>query len=123
MSGVALDSFTTFGELLRYLRRRARLTQRELGLAVGYSEAQINRLESGLRLPDPRAVQTAFVEALELGPATAAAHRLLALASAAQRKAAANEAPLAPARGDQPQPPRHNLPTPLTNMVGRARYR
>ncbi|MBI4671367.1 MAG: helix-turn-helix transcriptional regulator, partial [Chloroflexi bacterium] len=31
----------TFGELLKYLRRRARLTQDELGRAVGYSREQI----------------------------------------------------------------------------------
>jgi hypothetical protein len=38
VSDATLDSFTTFGEMLRYLRRRAQLTQRELGLAVGYSD-------------------------------------------------------------------------------------
>jgi tetratricopeptide (TPR) repeat protein len=32
-------SYATFGDLLKYLRRRARLTQRELSIAVGYSEA------------------------------------------------------------------------------------
>ncbi len=35
------DSFATFGDLLKYLRRRERLTQLELSIAVGYSEAQI----------------------------------------------------------------------------------
>jgi transcriptional regulator with XRE-family HTH domain len=39
------ESFADFGTLLRVLRRGARLTQRDLGLAVGYSEAQISRLE------------------------------------------------------------------------------
>ena len=33
------ESFAEFGALLRVLRRGARLTQRDLGLAVGYSEA------------------------------------------------------------------------------------
>jgi Helix-turn-helix domain len=33
------SSFTEFGTLLRVLRRAARLTQRDLGIAVGYSEA------------------------------------------------------------------------------------
>lgn len=42
---VALDSFLTFGDLLKYLRRRARLTQLELSIAVGYSKAQITPLE------------------------------------------------------------------------------
>ena len=39
------DSFATFGDLLKYLRHRAHLTQLEFSIAVGYSEAQISRLE------------------------------------------------------------------------------
>jgi transcriptional regulator with XRE-family HTH domain len=48
---LSVASFTDFGTLLRVLRRRAGLTQRQLGLAVGYSEAQICRLEQRV---DPR---------------------------------------------------------------------
>ena len=48
-----LRSFTTFGDLLKYLRRREHLTQLELSIKVGYSEAQISRLEKNQRLPDP----------------------------------------------------------------------
>ena len=40
----------TFGNLLRFLRKRAQLTQRELAIAVGYSEAHISRLEGEERL-------------------------------------------------------------------------
>src|SRR6202051_5411091 len=47
-----LERVGTFGELLRYLRRRAGLTQTELSIAVGYSDAQISRLEQNLRLPN-----------------------------------------------------------------------
>jgi hypothetical protein len=50
----AIERFTTFGDLLRFLRRRAGLTQRELSIAVGYSEAQISRLEQNERVPDRR---------------------------------------------------------------------
>ena len=39
------EQFTSFGELLKFLRRRAGLSQRELSIAVGYSESQISRLE------------------------------------------------------------------------------
>ena len=46
------NSFTTFGDLLKFLRRRQHLTQLELSIAVGYSEAQISRLEKNQRLPD-----------------------------------------------------------------------
>ena len=36
--------WATFGELLRHLRRRAQLTQVELGIALGYSRALVARL-------------------------------------------------------------------------------
>jgi transcriptional regulator with XRE-family HTH domain len=42
------DSFQTFSDLLKYLRRRERLTQLELSIMVGYSEAQLTRLEKKL---------------------------------------------------------------------------
>lgn len=35
-----IASLTTFGDLLRYLRQRQQMTQRELALAVGYSIAR-----------------------------------------------------------------------------------
>ena len=41
---VTLDRLATFGDLLRFLRRRAGLTQLELAADVGYSDAQISRL-------------------------------------------------------------------------------
>ena len=52
MAGSTLDSLTTsttFGELLRRLRRRAGLTQQQFGRAVGYSHTQVARLEGGQR--------------------------------------------------------------------------
>ena len=57
---ISLDKFTTFGDLLKYLRRRAGLTQRELSIAVGYSDAQISRLEQNLRQPDLPTVEARF---------------------------------------------------------------
>jgi len=62
----SLESFQTFGDLLRYLRRRQRLTQLELSIAVGYSEAQIGRLEKNQRRPDLTALKALFVPALHL---------------------------------------------------------
>ena len=38
------DSITTFGELLRHLRKRVRLTQDEFGLAMGHARACTARL-------------------------------------------------------------------------------
>lgn len=71
---------TSFGDLLRYLRRRAQLTQRDLGIAVGYSEAHINRFEKNKRLPDPMAVAALFVPALDLKGEPGLAQRLIELA-------------------------------------------
>jgi tetratricopeptide (TPR) repeat protein len=100
----------TFGELLRYLRRRARLTQRDLGLAVGYSEAQISRLEQHRRAPDPTVVAALFLPALRLGGEPALARRLVALARHAARHrgtAPAAEAPAAEDLVEVPPQPHH----------------
>jgi hypothetical protein len=61
-----LEKFTTFGDLLRYLRRRTGLTQIEMSIAVGYSDAQISRLEQNLRLPDVATIAARFVPVLDL---------------------------------------------------------
>lgn len=74
------QTFTTFGSLLRVLRRRAQLTQREFGDHVGYSDAQINRYERGLRMPDPSVVAGLFVSALGLASEPELAGRLVELA-------------------------------------------
>ena len=88
-------SFTSFGDLLKYLRRRAQLTQRDLSIAVGYSEPQISYLEKNRRLPDVATVSARFVPALDLRDEPALASRLVELATAARREAD-------PARGDPP---------------------
>ena len=75
-----LDRLTTFGELLRYLRRRAGLTQTQLSIAVGYSDAQISRLEQNLRIPNLATVQARFLPVLRLKNESAARERLLHLA-------------------------------------------
>jgi predicted ATPase/DNA-binding XRE family transcriptional regulator len=84
VQAITLDSFTTFGDLLKYLRQRERLTQRELGQAVGYGEAQINRLERNTRLPDVSLVAAQFIAALHLQQDPLAAARLIELAAQAR---------------------------------------
>ena len=64
MSTTALAAFT-FGDLLKQLRRRAGLTQGELAGRVGYSVAQISRLEQNLRLPTVTVIAETFVPALD----------------------------------------------------------
>jgi WD40 repeat protein len=81
-----LDKFTTFGDLLRYLRRRAGLTQRELSIAVGYSDAQISRLEQNQRLPDPAIIEARFVPALFLENEPQIVKRLMELAADVRRE-------------------------------------
>jgi len=77
-------SAPTFGELLRQLRRRAGLTQGELALIVGFSVAQISRLEKDERLPDVPMVIEKFLPALALDDEPRLAQRLLELAASAR---------------------------------------
>src|ERR1044071_7719535 len=81
-----LEKFTTFGDLLRFLRRRAGLTQTELAIAVGYSHAQISRLEQNLRLPDIPTIEARFVPALGLHADEQVVKRLLELAANVRRE-------------------------------------
>lgn len=117
-SSQSADGWTThadsFGRLLRYLRQRARLTQRELGIAVGYSEAHIARLEHDQRRPDPATVRARFVDALRLQDKPDVAQRLLGLAEAAHARM----------NRRMPSTPCEGIPTNLrphfSSFVGRA---
>ncbi|MBN1450578.1 MAG: helix-turn-helix domain-containing protein [Anaerolineales bacterium] len=80
MSKIAMERFTSFGDLLKFLRRRSGLTQRELSIAVGYSHAQISRLELNQRQPDLVTVTARFIPALDLEDDPEVADRLLELA-------------------------------------------
>jgi TolB-like protein/Tfp pilus assembly protein PilF/DNA-binding XRE family transcriptional regulator len=110
-----LDKLETFGELLRYLRRRAGLTQTELSIAVGYSDAQISRLEKNLRLPNLATVQARFVPVLRLKHETAAMERLLHLAQGGQ---ADRVGPLA--NGPEPRPSRRAVTIAVLPFVNRS---
>ncbi len=81
-----LEKFTTFGDLLRFLRRRMGLTQIEMSIAVGYSDAQISRLEQNLRLPDPATIAARFVPVLDLADEPIVVAQLLQLATHMQRE-------------------------------------
>jgi transcriptional regulator with XRE-family HTH domain len=74
-----LEKFITFGDLLRFLRRRTGLTEMELAIAVGYSNTQISRLEQNERLPDIPTIEARFVSALGLEEEPKAVARLLDL--------------------------------------------
>jgi WD40 repeat protein/DNA-binding XRE family transcriptional regulator len=83
---VALERLSTFGDLLKFLRRRAGLTQRELSIAVGYSDAQISRLEQNERLPDLATISARFLPVLMLEDEPDVAKRLLELAAVVRRE-------------------------------------
>ena len=53
VSAVSPASFPSFGDLLRYLRKRAELSQRELALHVGYHYSYMSRIENNEYVPDP----------------------------------------------------------------------
>ncbi|MFN8454677.1 MAG: tetratricopeptide repeat protein [Anaerolineae bacterium] len=108
------ESFVSFGELLKYLRRRARLTQSELASAVGYSREQITKLENNQRLPELTTLKALFVPALFLDEKSALTERLIQLAQAARLPK-----PAQPAEAAGFFALRTNLITPLTSFVGR----
>jgi predicted ATPase len=118
--------FTSFGALLRFLRLRGDMNQRDLAIAVGYSEAQISRLEQNLRLPDPDVLRARFLPALNLVGEPELASRLVELAYAARAKpepAATPELPAAAAPEEPPAPLPPASPAPLpafpNTLIGR----
>jgi LuxR family transcriptional regulator, maltose regulon positive regulatory protein len=111
---ISPSTFGSFGELLRYLRRRQRLTQIELAIAVGYSTAQISRLEQNLRRPNPSTVQALFVPALRLEQEPELAARLLKLAEAH------GELEIEPL--DLPSPPAQPTPAAAEWPTGRTTF-
>lgn len=115
-----------FGDALRFLRKRARLTQDELGRAVGYSREQIARLENSSRLPDLAVVAALFVPALLLEREQQLVEQFLTLAGTTRttqqltithtrqtRLQLVSETVLIP------DTPLHIPPTPLLPLIGR----
>jgi tetratricopeptide (TPR) repeat protein/transcriptional regulator with XRE-family HTH domain len=120
-TALPVSSFTDFGSMLRVLRRRARLTQRELGMAVGYSEAQICRLEQGKRAPDPSAVAALFLPSLGLSDDPGLAARLHELALTARGAGPADSGAGDPGLAGIPAPPIPEVERPATATELRER--
>ena len=78
---VAPLSFQCFGELLRFLRKRAHLSQRDLAAQVGYHYSHISRIESGLHIPDEATLRVRFIPALNLNNQPEWGSRLIELAA------------------------------------------
>ncbi len=81
---MSVASTLAFGTLLRQLRKRAGMTQRDLAAALGYSDSLISGLEQGKRQPDVETVIQRFLPALGLQDDPALASRLLEAAAAAR---------------------------------------
>jgi predicted ATPase/DNA-binding XRE family transcriptional regulator len=77
---ISPQSFGTFGELLRYLRERVELSQKELALQVGYHYSYMCRIEKNQRTPDMQTLMTRFIPALSLDDQPQWTARLLELA-------------------------------------------
>ena len=125
---VSPQSFTSFGELLRFLRERVELSQKELAMQVGYHYSYMSRIEKNQRTPDPTTLMARFVPALYLDSEPEWTARLLELAGATGENQ--RSAPASPSRS-RPAPPApptalpifdlssSNLPIILTPLLGR----
>src|SRR5215510_1449986 len=80
-AAVSPTSFPSFGDLLRYLRKRAELSQRELASHVGYHYSYMSRIENNEYVPDPTVLMSRFIPALHLEKEPAWTKRLLELAT------------------------------------------
>lgn len=121
--------FQTFGDLLKYLRRRAHLTQRELSIAVNYSESHISRLERNLRQPDMAALIALFIPALSLEGEPDTVSYMLELAAQARGEILAQNPVMTFTQTVEKETPddtyisaeqiKNNLPLQLTSFIGR----
>src|SRR6185295_18587469 len=101
------ENFATFGELLRFLRRKSGLTQRKLAISVGYSESQISRLERNERAPDEATLAARFVPALYLEEQPEWVARLLELGLSTHSFLGQPETP---STSEESKSALHNLP-------------
>lgn len=99
------------------------MTQSELAASVGFSVAQISRLEQNERLPDPALVANAFLPALALQDEPHLAKRLVELAELARGDRSLTTATLTRTvhitSVGQGISAESYLPEPLTRLVGR----
>jgi len=126
VSAVSPQSFRSFGHLLRYLRKRADLSQRELALHVGYHYSYMSRIENDEHIPDPAMLMARFVPALGLEKDLVWTHRLLELATVDKERHAAPAAskpafvePITDSDASDLESPPSLFPVSLTPLLGR----
>jgi predicted ATPase/DNA-binding XRE family transcriptional regulator len=125
---ISPQSFTSFGELLRFLRERVELSQKELAMQVGYHYSYMSRIEKNQRTPDPTTLMARFVPALDLDSEPEWTARLLELAGGTETKSGSAIPSLSGTKAAQFAPPTglpifdlssSNLPIILTPLLGR----
>jgi predicted ATPase len=125
---VTPQSFTSLGELLRFLRERVELSQKELALQVGYHYSYMSRIEKNQRTPDPTTLMARFVPALYLESEPEWTARLLELAVGTETKQQPAATLPSGSKLAVPAPPTalpifdlssSNLPMILTPLLGR----
>ena len=120
---MAVLSTPTFGALLKQLRKRAGMTQRDLAAALGYSDSLVSSLEKAHRQPDLDAVIQRFIPALGLQDDAKTATKLIE-AAAFTRGQALPPATLAPPTPKAPtmngnNATAHGLPALPVALIGR----
>jgi predicted ATPase/transcriptional regulator with XRE-family HTH domain/Tfp pilus assembly protein PilF len=113
----------SFGALLKQLRKRAGMTQRDLAAALNYSDSFISSLENAQRQPDLQAVIAHFIPALGLHDDPTTAAQLIERAAAARGERPPDPVTLyhVTHRGTQAEQNRHPsaLPIPPDELIGR----
>lgn len=113
----------TFGNLLKQLRKRAGMTQRDLAAAVGYSVSFVCALEQNRRLPDVETVLQTFIPALSLQEEPHYATQLIELAALARGErppvAVTIKRETQLILGAEIVQPTVHLPEPSTELIGR----
>jgi predicted ATPase/DNA-binding XRE family transcriptional regulator len=110
---------TTFGDLLRRLRKRAGMTQDDLAAATGYSRSLIGALERNDRLPNVELVVETYLPALGLQDEPHLAAQLVQLAAEARGERPPPALPFTAARAQVTEAAELCIPVPPTGILGR----
>jgi predicted ATPase/transcriptional regulator with XRE-family HTH domain len=123
----SLATLATCGGLLKFLRRRARISLRELSIEIGYSESHLSRIENNERAVDRTTLLARFVPALHLEDEPEIIARLLALCDQQANNlapvaisAASQSSALSPPISQPASADAYPLPLQLTSFIGRA---
>ena len=118
MGEITPASFKDFGELMRYLRARAHLSQRDLAAIVDYHYSYISRLEKNQHTLTRSVLLGRFIPALNLKNEPEWVERLLELA---EQNPKGSSAPTPETESTASDENVYRLPPSLTSMLGRLK--